>query len=75
MSKRAQLVYPGFWGGWNVKTYGASRAAKNFESQSDAIAWAKSRCKRQGFDLYVHNWDGSVRYMKSYRKPSPVPPK
>lgn len=68
MSKRAQLVYPGFKGGWNVGTYGASRAAKNFELQSDAIAWAKERCKRQGFDLYVHKWDGSVWYMKPYSK-------
>lgn len=75
MSKGTQQVYRGFGGGWSIKTYGASRAAKNFETQNDAIAWAKSKCKRQGLDLFVHNWDGSVRYMKSYKRLLSEPPK
>ena len=49
-------------------SYGASRAAKNFDSEKDAISWAKSKCKRQGLELAVHNRDGSVRYMHTYKK-------
>ena len=67
MIEKAQLVFPSR-GRWSVKTYGASRAAKRFNSESDAISWAKSKCKRNGFDLYVHNRDGSVRYRHSYKK-------
>ena len=69
MIENAQLVFPSR-GRWKVKTYGASRAAKRFDSQTDAISWAKSKCKRKGLDLFVHNRDGSVRYMHSYKKHS-----
>jgi hypothetical protein len=68
MSTKPQLVYPGFRGGWNVKTYGALRAAKNFDSQGDAIAWARSKCKRQGLELVLFNRNGTVRTSHLYRK-------
>jgi len=67
MIKDAQLVFPSR-GRWSVKTYGTSRAAKRFDLPSDAISWAKSKCKKKGVDLFVHNRDGSVRYMHSYTK-------
>lgn len=68
MIEKAQLVFRSR-GRWGVKTYGASRAAKRFDSRSDAISWAKAKCKRKGVDLFVHNRDGSVLYSHSYKKP------
>lgn len=70
MSKKPQLVYPGFRGGWDVRTYGASRAAKNFELRGDAIAWARSKCKRQGLELVLFSRDGRVQSSHLYKKPS-----
>jgi len=67
MIENAQLVFPSR-GRWSVKTYGTSRAAKRFDSESDAISWAKSKCKKKGLTLFVHNRDGSVRYSYSYKK-------
>jgi len=66
MIENAQLVFPSR-GRWKVKTYLASRAAKVFDSETDAISWAKSKCKKNGLDLFVHNRDG-VRYRYSYKK-------
>ena len=68
MSKNRQQVFQNFQGGWSVKSNGASRAAKNFDSEKDALLWARSKCKRQGLELAVHNRDGSVRYMHTYKK-------
>ena len=73
MSKQPQLVYPGFRGGWSVKTYGTSRAARNFDLQGDAIAWARSKCKRQGLELVLFNRDGTVRSSHLYKKHSSEP--
>jgi len=75
MSKAAaaQLVFPGFRGGWSVMSYGASRAARNFTSQDDAIAWARSKCKSQGLELVLFNRNCTVRSSHLYKKRPPEP--
>jgi len=67
MIENAQLVF--HWRGhWKVITSGASRAAKRFDSESDAIAWARSKCKRQGLELVLFNRNGTVRTSHLYKK-------
>jgi len=66
-SKKSQQVVPNLSGGWSVKSYGSTRAFKTFDTQGEAVAWARSKSKREGLDLYVHGRDGMVRYKNSYR--------
>jgi hypothetical protein len=73
MSKRVQHVIPNPKGGWSVKSQGVSRASRTFETQADAIAWAKSKTKKEGLDLFVHGRDGTIRSSDSYGK-DPKPP-
>ena len=68
MEKTRQMVYPKFGGGWAVKPYGGARALKIFDTQRDAISWAKARCKKLGLDLSVHGRDGWVRFVHSYKQ-------
>ena len=75
MDKTRQMVHPNFGGGWAVRAYGARRALKVFETQRDAIAWAKARCKKLGLDLSVHGRDCFVRFAHSYKKHLKEPPK
>ncbi len=68
MTKRSQHVIPNLNGGWSVKSQGASRATKTFDSQDDAVTWAKLKSKKEGLDLVVHSRDGTVRSIHSYGK-------
>lgn len=68
MSKKSKHVVPNPKGGWSVKSQGASRAIKSFETQSDAVSWARSKSKKEGLDLIVHGRDGTIRSSDSYRK-------
>lgn len=68
MRKNRQMVFHNPRGGWSVKTYGASRAAKVFDTQREAILWAKAKCKEQGSELYVHERGGPVRFTHSYKR-------
>lgn len=74
MIKKVQHVVPNPKGGWSVKSQGVSRASKTFETQADAVAWAKSKSKRAGGDLVVHGHDGTIRSSHSYKN-DPYPPK
>jgi hypothetical protein len=73
MSKRVQHVVPNPHGGWSVKSQGVSRASKTFATQADAVAWARSKSKKEGLDLIVHGRDGTIRSSDSYAK-DPYPP-
>jgi len=61
-------------GGWSVRESGASRATRVFDSQADAVRFAKELSKRQGGDLFVHRSDGRIRERDSYGR-VPFPPK
>lgn len=48
-------------GGWNVLKGGSERASKHFETQKDAIQYAREVSKRQQSDLFIHKQDGTIR--------------
>jgi len=75
MSKDSQhVVSNSSKGGWDVKKSGSDRASKHFDTQKEAIDWAKSRAKNQKTELYVHGKDGKIREKNSYGN-DPHPPK
>lgn len=73
MNKKSQQVVPNLNGGWSVKAYGAARAIKSFDTQVDAVSWARSKSKKEGLVLIIHGRDGTVRSRVSYRR-DPFPP-
>lgn len=74
MAKRGQHVVPNSSGGWAVRKAGSSRASKTFDTQSAAIATARTLAKKQGTELYIHGRDGKIRARDSYGN-DPHPPK
>ncbi len=74
MSKTTQHVVPGQTGGWSVRKGGASRASRVFETQTEAIDYAKGLAKKNGSELYIHAKDGTIRDKRSYGN-DPNPPK
>jgi hypothetical protein len=73
MNKKSQHVVPNPKGGWSVKSQGSSRAIKSFDTQSDAVQWARSKSKKDRLDLMVHGRDGTIRSRASYGE-DPYPP-
>lgn len=73
MSKRGQHVVPN-GGKWSVRSAGAQRASRTFETQREAIDDARERARRQGTELYIHGRDGRIRERNSYGQ-DPYPPK
>lgn len=74
MSKETQHVVSNSKGGWDVKKSGSDRASKHFNTQEEAIQWAKGVAKNQKTELYIHGKDGKIREKNSYGK-EPHPPK
>ena len=74
MKDHSQHVAPDQRGGWSVRRRGAERASKVFDTQGDAVAYAKDIAKRQGSNLYIHGKDGRIRSSDSYGS-DPLPPK
>jgi len=68
MSERKnQHVIP-FEGRWSVRSAGAVRASRTFDSRQDAIAHARERARRQGTVLYIHGTDGRVHERDSFER-------
>lgn len=59
---------------WQVKGSGNSKATKVFNTQKDAIAFAKQVAKNQHSELITHNKQGQIRSKDSYGN-DPCPPK
>jgi Uncharacterized protein conserved in bacteria (DUF2188) len=74
MSKNTHHVVPDPKGGWNVKNEGASRASKRFDTQQDAIKYARNKSKAQRSGVVIHNPDGTIRNKRSYED-DPLPPR
>lgn len=72
--KKTQHVVPHPDGGWSVVKGGAKRATKKFDSQKQAISFAREVSKRQSAELYIHRRDGMIRQKNSYGN-DPHPPK
>ena len=67
MAKRTtQHVVPNLNGGWSVRKGGAERATKQFDTQKEAIRFAKRVSKNQKAELYIHRRDGLIREKNSY---------
>jgi hypothetical protein len=61
-------------GGWTVRREGATRAARKFDTQADAIKWARQSAAKEQTDLVVHGRDGRIRSKDSFGS-DPTPPK
>lgn len=49
---------------WQVKCEGAEKALKLFDTQKDAIAYAKSVADNQEGSIVIHKVDGKIRKTK-----------
>jgi len=74
MSKHATHVVTNPGGGWSVRKSGATRASRNFETQREAITYARSSARHSHGELYIHRTDGRIRERNSYG-PDPYPPR
>lgn len=59
---------------WQVKGAGNSKATKVFNTQKEAITFAKQIAKNQHAELITHNRQGQIRSKDSYGN-DPCPPK
>lgn len=66
MTKTSYHVIPSPNGGWSVKKDKVSRATKHFDTQVDAIDWAKKLSKTEGGEFVIHGRDGTIRSRDTY---------
>ena len=66
MPRKAQHVVPNREGGWSVRKAGAVKATKIFDSQHEAVEYARELARNQSSELYIHAKDGSIRGRDSY---------
>lgn len=59
---------------WQVKGAGNSKATKYFDTQKEAINYARDIAKNQGSEVIIHGRDGKIRDKDSYGN-DPNPPK
>lgn len=74
MTKTSKHVVPSASGGWAVMNAGAERASKTFDTQRQAIGYARTAARKMGAELYIHGRDGSIKDKRSYGN-DPFPPK
>ena len=74
MAKASKHVVPSPSGGWAVKTAGASRVGKTFDTQAKAIEYGRDAARKTQTELYIHGRDGTIKNKNSYGK-DPSPPK
>jgi len=59
---------------WQVKGAGNSRATKLFDTQAEAVEYAKAIAQNQQSELFIHKTNGEIRGRNTYGK-DPYPPK
>lgn len=74
MTKVSKHVVPSGTGGWAVKNSGATRASRTFETQQQAVSYARDAAKKVGTELYIHGRDGTIKDKRSYGN-DPMPPR
>jgi Uncharacterized protein conserved in bacteria (DUF2188) len=72
--KASKHVVPSGTGGWAVKNSGATRASRTFETQQQAVTYARDAAKKGGTELYIHGRDGTIKDKRSYGN-DPMPPR
>ena len=73
MAKSNQHVIPED-GGWAVRKQGAARVTKVFNTQNEAVQFARTLAKKNSGELFIHKADGTIRDRKSYGN-DPCPPR
>ena len=73
MAGKSQHVTPN-GNKWRVLRAGASRASRIFETQEEAIDFAREKARAAGAELYIHGRNGRIRERNSYGN-NPHPPK
>lgn len=53
-------------GAWSVRKSGAAKATKVFDTQKEAVSFARGDAKKGGRELFIHGRDGSIRQSDSY---------
>jgi hypothetical protein len=66
MIKNSQHVICSMGGAWRVRTTGASRAARIFETRREALAYARNGARKEHANVYIHRPDGSVLSRECY---------
>lgn len=61
-------------GYWQVKRQGSDKATKNFDTQKQAIDFARNIAIKQQGEVVIHGRDGRIRDKDSYGN-DPCPPK
>ena len=74
MAKANKHVVPNVKGGWNVRSSGASRATKAFDTKRDAVTYARVLARKEATELFVHKRDGTISERDTYGR-DPYPPK
>ena len=64
--KRDQHVAQSSDGKWAVRSTGAERASKKFESSAQAVMHAQTIAKQSHTSVYIHGADGQVVSKNSY---------
>lgn len=59
---------------WQVKKERSNRATKNFNTQKEAINYARDLSRKQESELVIHDRKGRIRDKDSYGN-DPCPPK
>jgi len=59
---------------WSVKGEGNKKATKKFDTQKEAIDFAKKIAKNQKSEIVIHGRNGKIRDKDSYGN-DPYPPK
>lgn len=58
---------------WAVRPAGADTVSRTFNTQREAIAYAKAQAKAQHSELLIHNREGQIRKRNTYGY-DPYPP-
>lgn len=66
MPRKDRHVVPNSDKGWSVRRSGAARASRVFDTQAQAIDYARSQAKKDKAELYIHKKDGTIRDRDSY---------
>lgn len=73
MSKKNQHVVP-HGDNWAVRGAGNEKVTKQFDTQREAIDYARNIAINQGSEMLIHNQQGQIRERNTYGT-DPNPPK
>jgi hypothetical protein len=65
-SKKSYHVIAKIGGGWNVKKRGAVRASRSFETQRQAISYARKISNTEHAELFIHNENGRLSKKETF---------